>query len=192
MESSTREILIFWVSAAFAAPLPAPVVAHQEERAKRAHRSAVRLLVAAVAEMGAGSVVAVLLPDQREAGLAFAAGGLGHGLTAVGTLDLTGRRQRSFDGRVLWATDHPDSWVDVGSAAIFSVERDARANAYGAGLWSGVGVSGAGAFLFAVDDADQWVGGALALSGLVGTVHHATRWGASTRLVWEMERGATP
>jgi hypothetical protein len=163
-------------------------VERHEERTRRARRSAVRLFVAGVVEAAAGAAVAAFWEEQQVGGLLLATTGAGHALTGAATFDLANRRRRSFDERVAWAEAHPDSWAGLREAAVFAIDRDARANAYGAGLWSGVGLAGAGAAAFALDPGDQGAGAALALGGLVGVTHHATRWGASTRLGWELRR----
>lgn len=162
------------------------MAARHEDRTRRARRSAWRLLAVGLAEGAAGAAAAVWWPEQRDAGLALSACGLGHALTGVATVNLADRRAQSFAERMAWADAHPDAWPGLQQAALFSVDRDGRANAYGAGLWSGVGLAGGGAALFATDAHDQGVGGALAIGGLVGTLHHATRWGASTRLGWQL------
>lgn len=166
------------------------LVAIQDVRFQRGRRANTALLTAGAVEFGLGAALTIFATDPaaRGAGATVLTGGLLHGISGWYQLDLGGRRHASFAADLV-AVDAapPEAMYGLIEDARQSAEREARAHAFGTGLYGGVFAAGALTVATNASDASaSQAGVALALMGAVGTVHHVARWRASARVAADL------
>lgn len=167
-----------------------PLVALGNERYGRVRRSTSVYLVTAGLEGGAGMLMATTgrEPGVQEAGGLLVFGAAMHALQAWYQLDLAQRRHASFMADLAASRPTPAAWEGIADAQRLSLEREARAHAFGAGIYSSLLGFGLLSLVASAGDAESAdLGVALSIVGAAGLVQHSARWRASVRLSADLD-----
>lgn len=164
-----------------------PLVALDEVRLRRARRSTLSLMLVAGVEAGTGLLIMGTgqSPGLRAGtGLSLLVGGLFHGLSGYRQSNLSARRHAAFVARLAEIEGKGDeAMFQLARTTKLGLEREARSNAYGAGVYTGVALMGVSALVISTGDADAAEEGlALLVIGSIGAVHHGSRWRAAVRI----------
>jgi hypothetical protein len=164
----------------------APLLALAEGRYSRVRKSTAVLLVVSGFEVGPG--VLMCLSEACDGGAWLFLGGLVHVAQAWYQLDYAQRRHAAMVADLTYTVDRPEAWEGIARSARFSAEREARAHAYAAGLYSGIVATGVSLLIADSEDAaSARTGVAFTTIGLVGFVHHVSRWRASVRVGTDLD-----
>ncbi len=163
----------------------------QEARFQRAGRAPVRLFVVALGEIALGSAAAVYLEDPT-AGAIGIAGGVAHAGLAVFAFESNIRRKKAFRAKI-------DAIDPSRPGALSALAESLRRSAEGAARWhtftlgASMALPVAGVLSEGLDCIGLFGTGcetepvvALGVVGLVGGIHSASRWRATSRVAGDL------